>query len=54
MFKRVVLPAPLAPMMAVHVPALKIPVIFLRICFFVYFLVNGKNPDCCSSIMSTA
>ena len=53
MFKRVVFPAPLAPIIAVHVPALKIPLIFFRIYFFLYTFWNGKKPDFSSSKIST-
>lgn len=41
MLSKVVLPAPLAPMMADTRPALKIPLIFLRITLSSIFLFQG-------------
>jgi hypothetical protein len=42
MFSKVVFPAPLAPMIAVTWPALKIPLIPLRISFFFVNFLKGR------------
>lgn len=53
MLSNVVLPAPLAPMMAVHVPALKIPLTFFKIYFVLKNFLHGMKLDCDSSGTST-
>jgi len=53
MFNNVVFPAPLAPIIAVHVPALNIPLMFFRIYFFLYVFLQGITLDCASSNIST-